>query len=51
MGVQYLGVSHCTGFEAAAYLSREFGERFFLNNAGTRLTLPFKQKGFKTPAG
>jgi 7,8-dihydropterin-6-yl-methyl-4-(beta-D-ribofuranosyl)aminobenzene 5'-phosphate synthase len=41
MGVQYLGVSHCTGFEASAYLAREFGERFFLNNAGTRLTLPF----------
>jgi 7,8-dihydropterin-6-yl-methyl-4-(beta-D-ribofuranosyl)aminobenzene 5'-phosphate synthase len=41
MGVLYLGVSHCTGFEASAYLAREFGERFFLNNAGTRLTLPF----------
>jgi 7,8-dihydropterin-6-yl-methyl-4-(beta-D-ribofuranosyl)aminobenzene 5'-phosphate synthase len=44
MGVQYLGVSHCTGFEASAYLAREFGERFFLNNAGTQLTLPFKEK-------
>ena len=42
MGVQYLGVSHCTGFTASAYLAREFGERFFQNNAGTRLTLPFK---------
>jgi 7,8-dihydropterin-6-yl-methyl-4-(beta-D-ribofuranosyl)aminobenzene 5'-phosphate synthase len=41
IGVQYLGVSHCTGFEASAYLWREFGERFFMNNAGTRLTLPF----------
>jgi 7,8-dihydropterin-6-yl-methyl-4-(beta-D-ribofuranosyl)aminobenzene 5'-phosphate synthase len=41
MGVQYLGVSHCTGFNASAYLAREFGDRFFLNNAGTRLTLPF----------
>jgi 7,8-dihydropterin-6-yl-methyl-4-(beta-D-ribofuranosyl)aminobenzene 5'-phosphate synthase len=41
MGVQYLGVSHCTGFEASAYLAREFSKRFFLNNAGTRLTLPF----------
>jgi 7,8-dihydropterin-6-yl-methyl-4-(beta-D-ribofuranosyl)aminobenzene 5'-phosphate synthase len=41
IGVRYLGVSHCTGFEASAYLAREFGERFFLNNAGTRLTLPF----------
>jgi 7,8-dihydropterin-6-yl-methyl-4-(beta-D-ribofuranosyl)aminobenzene 5'-phosphate synthase len=42
MGVQYLGVSHCTGFAASAYLAREFGDAFFLNNAGTRLTLPFK---------
>lgn len=42
MGVQYLGVSHCTGFEAEAYLYREFGEHFFLNNAGSRLELPFK---------
>ncbi|MFC1901396.1 MBL fold metallo-hydrolase [Chloroflexota bacterium] len=41
MGVQYMGVSHCTGFAASAYLAREFGDRFFLNNAGTRLTLPF----------
>ena len=42
MGVQYLGVSHCTGFEASAYLAREFGEGFFLNNSGGRFTLPFK---------
>jgi 7,8-dihydropterin-6-yl-methyl-4-(beta-D-ribofuranosyl)aminobenzene 5'-phosphate synthase len=41
MGVQYLGASHCTGFASAAFLAREFGDRFFLNNAGTRLTLPF----------
>jgi 7,8-dihydropterin-6-yl-methyl-4-(beta-D-ribofuranosyl)aminobenzene 5'-phosphate synthase len=41
IGVQYLGVSHCTGFGASAYLAREFGERFFLNNAGSRWTLPF----------
>jgi 7,8-dihydropterin-6-yl-methyl-4-(beta-D-ribofuranosyl)aminobenzene 5'-phosphate synthase len=43
MGVQYLGVSHCTGFKASAYLAREFGERFFLNNSGSRWTLPFKE--------
>ena len=43
MGVQYLGVSHCTGFKAAAYLAMEFGDRFFQNNAGTRLTLPYKE--------
>jgi 7,8-dihydropterin-6-yl-methyl-4-(beta-D-ribofuranosyl)aminobenzene 5'-phosphate synthase len=42
MGVQYLGVSHCTGFIASAYLAQEFGERFFLNNSGSTWTLPFK---------
>jgi 7,8-dihydropterin-6-yl-methyl-4-(beta-D-ribofuranosyl)aminobenzene 5'-phosphate synthase len=42
MGVHYMGVSHCTGFEASAYLAREFGKRFFLNNSGSRWTLPFK---------
>ena len=42
MGVQYVGVSHCTGFRAASRLSDIFGERFFHNNAGTQLTLPFK---------
>jgi 7,8-dihydropterin-6-yl-methyl-4-(beta-D-ribofuranosyl)aminobenzene 5'-phosphate synthase len=41
MGIQYLGASHCTGFAASAHLVREFGDGFFLNNAGTRLTLPF----------
>ena len=41
MGVQRLGVSHCTGFNASAYLAGEFGSDFFLNNAGTRFTLPF----------
>ena len=43
MGVQYLGVSHCTGFKASAYLAMEFGDRFFQNNAGTILTLPFEE--------
>jgi 7,8-dihydropterin-6-yl-methyl-4-(beta-D-ribofuranosyl)aminobenzene 5'-phosphate synthase len=42
MGVQYLGVSHCTGFEASAYLAQEFGDKFFMNNSGSRWTLPFK---------
>jgi 7,8-dihydropterin-6-yl-methyl-4-(beta-D-ribofuranosyl)aminobenzene 5'-phosphate synthase len=40
MGIQRLGVSHCTGFHASARLAQEFGDAFFLNNAGTRLTLP-----------
>jgi 7,8-dihydropterin-6-yl-methyl-4-(beta-D-ribofuranosyl)aminobenzene 5'-phosphate synthase len=40
MGIRRLGVSHCTGFRASALLAQEFGDAFFLNNAGTRLTLP-----------
>jgi len=40
MGIQKLGVSHCTGFRASARLAQEFENVFFLNNAGTRLTLP-----------
>jgi 7,8-dihydropterin-6-yl-methyl-4-(beta-D-ribofuranosyl)aminobenzene 5'-phosphate synthase len=43
IGVLHLGVSHCTGFASSAHLAREFGDSFFLNNAGTRLTLPFKE--------
>ena len=44
MGVQHLGVSHCTGFTASAYLAGEFGEMFFQNNSGLCLTLPFKEE-------
>jgi len=44
IGLQYLGVSHCTGFEASAYLAQEFGKRFFLNNSGSRWMLPFKEE-------
>jgi 7,8-dihydropterin-6-yl-methyl-4-(beta-D-ribofuranosyl)aminobenzene 5'-phosphate synthase len=40
MGIQKLGVSHCTGFHASTRLAQEFGDIFFLNNAGTRFTLP-----------
>ncbi len=40
MGIQRLGVSHCTGFNASARLSQEFEGVFFLNNAGSRITLP-----------
>ncbi|MFC2072734.1 MBL fold metallo-hydrolase [Chloroflexota bacterium] len=40
MGIQRLGVSHCTGFHAEARLAQEFEDMFFLNNAGTKLTLP-----------
>ena len=40
MEIQKLGVSHCTGFFASSRLADEFGDKFFLNNAGTTLTLP-----------
>jgi len=39
LGLQRLGVSHCTGFQASAILAKELGEAFFLNNAGTQLTI------------
>ena len=40
MGIQRLGASHCTGFRASSRLAQEFEDIFFLNNAGTQLTLP-----------
>ncbi|MFA4836710.1 MAG: MBL fold metallo-hydrolase [Dehalococcoidia bacterium] len=40
MGLQKLGVSHCTGFRASARIAQEFEGVFFQNNAGTRFTLP-----------
>lgn len=40
IGIRKLGVSHCTGFQASMRLAQEFGDAFFLNNAGTRFTLP-----------
>jgi 7,8-dihydropterin-6-yl-methyl-4-(beta-D-ribofuranosyl)aminobenzene 5'-phosphate synthase len=39
LGLQRLGVSHCTGFTASAALAKDFGDIFFLNNAGTQITL------------
>jgi 7,8-dihydropterin-6-yl-methyl-4-(beta-D-ribofuranosyl)aminobenzene 5'-phosphate synthase len=36
IGIQKLGVSHCTGFEASARLAAEFKDKFFLNSAGSR---------------
>ena len=38
LGIQRLGVSHCTGMLAAARLAQEFGQNFFFNNTGTRIT-------------
>ncbi len=38
-GVEKIGVSHCTGLPAAAALLNEFPDKFFFNNAGTRVKL------------
>ncbi len=36
LGVEKIGVSHCTGLKPACYLAQRMGfERFFFNNAGT----------------
>ena len=40
LGVQKIGVSHCTGLPAAAIMAQEFGDKFFFNNAGTSINLP-----------
>jgi 7,8-dihydropterin-6-yl-methyl-4-(beta-D-ribofuranosyl)aminobenzene 5'-phosphate synthase len=41
-GVEWLGVSHCTGGAAAVRLAQAFGERFFFNHAGTTLRFPLR---------
>jgi 7,8-dihydropterin-6-yl-methyl-4-(beta-D-ribofuranosyl)aminobenzene 5'-phosphate synthase len=35
MGVEKLGLCHCTDLPAASILNQEFGEKFFYNKAGT----------------
>jgi len=35
LDVQRIGVSHCTGPSASAFLAHELGDRFFFNQAGT----------------
>jgi len=40
LGIQKAGLSHCTGLPAAVIMARALGDRFFFNNAGTRLDLP-----------
>jgi 7,8-dihydropterin-6-yl-methyl-4-(beta-D-ribofuranosyl)aminobenzene 5'-phosphate synthase len=39
LGVQRVGVSHCTGLPASAIMAQEFGDGFFFNNAGTKTSL------------
>lgn len=40
MGVEKIGVSHCTGLPASVILAREFGDSFFFNNTGRRVNFP-----------
>ncbi len=39
LDVQRLGLCHCTGLPAMELVSQELGDRFFFNNAGTRIDL------------
>jgi 7,8-dihydropterin-6-yl-methyl-4-(beta-D-ribofuranosyl)aminobenzene 5'-phosphate synthase len=39
LGVQRLGVCHCTGLPASALMAQEFGDGFFFSNAGTSISL------------
>ena len=39
LGVQMLGVCHCTGLPASAIMAQQFGDRFFFNITGTRISL------------
>jgi 7,8-dihydropterin-6-yl-methyl-4-(beta-D-ribofuranosyl)aminobenzene 5'-phosphate synthase len=39
LDVEHIGVSHCTGLPVAVKLSKAFGDRFFFNNAGSRITI------------
>ncbi|MBM4446783.1 MAG: MBL fold metallo-hydrolase [Chloroflexi bacterium] len=39
LGVEKIGVSHCTGLPAAARLFQEFGDNFFFNNTGRVVTI------------
>ena len=40
LGVQRLGLCHCTDLPTAGILAHEFGEKFFFNKAGTIVHLP-----------
>jgi len=39
LGVEKIGLCHCTGFAAVSVFAQEFGEKFFSNNAGTVFTM------------
>jgi 7,8-dihydropterin-6-yl-methyl-4-(beta-D-ribofuranosyl)aminobenzene 5'-phosphate synthase len=40
LGVQKLGLCHCTDLPVISVLAQEFGESFIFNKAGTRLEFP-----------
>ena len=40
LGIQRLGLCHCTSLPAVTLLAREFGDKFLFNNTGTVLELP-----------
>lgn len=40
LGVQRVGVSHCTGLPSAVLLAQQLGQAFFFNNTGTSITIP-----------
>jgi len=40
LGVQRVGVSHCTGLPAAVLLAQQLGEALFFNYTGTSITVP-----------
>ena len=40
LGVQRLGLCHCTGLTKATLLAQEFGDNFLFNNAGMTIKLP-----------
>ena len=39
MGVQRVGVSHCTGMKASVLLAQQLGDAFFSNNTGSIITI------------
>jgi 7,8-dihydropterin-6-yl-methyl-4-(beta-D-ribofuranosyl)aminobenzene 5'-phosphate synthase len=39
LGIEKMGLCHCTDLFAASLLAQEFGERFFFNKAGTVITI------------
>ena len=39
LGIEKIGLSHCTGDKATVMLIQEFGEDFFFNRAGTELKI------------